>query len=209
MDIGCGIGGFSIAFAKSGFYVTAIDSSMIAMEHLRNKIQEINLQNIKIFPVSLEDFQFFQKYDVIFGSYIMGLMEEKMIDRVLEYTTHYLILLLPYRRIKNDFCIEELYRELKIDTDYLKQSNYLDLIKILDRKNISYHIKILHSDFGQPFQTKEEGLDFINHYFPILKKYDDEVMKWLDRKCILRDGKYYLPNQKESVIMIIEKKGRI
>lgn len=190
-------------FAQKGLCVTAIDKSEIAIKLLSERIKHSKLSNIEALNISFEDFKFDKKYDLIFISYMMGLINSKNIERILKYSNKHLILLLPISKIKNDFSINNLYKELGIDSSNLEQSNYLKVISALDKKNISYKLIKYESDFGQPFETIEEAIFFIYNYFNIPKKDSSKVKAWLEQKLIIKDNIYYLPNIKESAMIVI------
>ncbi|MCK4858303.1 MAG: class I SAM-dependent methyltransferase, partial [candidate division Zixibacteria bacterium] len=44
LDLGCGLGRHAIAFAQSGFSVTATDSSQSAVWYLQKRAEELSLQ---------------------------------------------------------------------------------------------------------------------------------------------------------------------
>lgn len=203
LDIGCGVGSFSIELAKMGFHTTAIDKFPLVIESLVERKRQMKLENLTPLNISFEDFEFNNKYDIILASYMMGLINENTIDDFLKNTNKHLVLILPYKRIKNDFSISELYGELEIDISNLEQSNYIDIINILDKKNIKYDIEIFKSEFGQSFKNFEEAILFIYHYFNVPKKNLRIVIEWLKRKLIIKNNLYYLPNVKESAMIII------
>ncbi len=203
LDIGCGGGGFSLEFAEKGFEVTAIDKSPLAVESLTDRAKNRKLENLEAVNVSFEDYDFKKCYDVVILSYMMGLVNESNIDGILKRVNKHLILVLPLTTTKSDFAVDELYHELGIDIKNLEQLNYLSLIKILDRMNIKYEIETTGAEFGQPFNTCDEAVNFIYHYFNLPTEYKRKVAYWLNMKLLRINDLYYLPNNKKSVMIII------
>ncbi|NLB33162.1 MAG: class I SAM-dependent methyltransferase, partial [Tissierellia bacterium] len=156
LDIGCGIGGFSIEFAKRGYDVTAIDKSSLAIDTLNDRINQMKLENLKTMDISFEGFTFINNYDIVFISYMMGLVNEFNIRNILDKANKHLILVLPFNKVKKDFSINELYNELKIDTKNLEQLNYTNITDMLSEMKKKYSIKKVETDLGQNFNSFEE-----------------------------------------------------
>lgn len=203
LDIGSGIGSFAIEFSKRGYDVTAIDKSTLAVETLVDKARHMKLRNLKSINISYEDFVFDNNYDIVFISYMMGLVNKENITRILKNANKHLILIMPYYRFKNDFSINELYTELGINIKCLEQLNYIDIINILKKENINYTLKKVKAEFGQPFNTFDETVKFIYHYFNLPQSKSSQIDNWVQKKLTDLNGKFYLPNIRESVIIII------
>lgn len=203
LDIGCGIGGFSIEFAKRGYDVTAIDKSSLAIDTLNDRINQMKLENLKTMDISFEGFTFINNYDIVFISYMMGLVNEFNIRNILDKANKHLILVLPFNKVKNNFSINELYNELKIDTKNLEQLNYTNITDMLSEMKKKYSIKKVETDFGQIFNSFEEATMFVYHYFNIPIEKKDKAEKWLKRKLVNLNDRFYLPNKRESVIIIL------
>ncbi|HBV68225.1 MAG TPA: hypothetical protein DEF04_08610 [Clostridiales bacterium] len=203
LDIGCGIGAFSVEFAMKGFEVTAIDKSPVAVECLLSRARRMGLKNLDPINITFEDFRFNNNYDIIFVSYMMSLINENNIENIIQKANKHLVLVMPFNNIKNDFSVNELYVELGLNLKNLEQLNYLSTVDFLSKKNIKHDIKIINTEFGQPFNTFTEAIQFVYHYFniPIEKRF--EAAEWLNRKIIKLNNKFYLPNNKESAIIII------
>lgn len=203
LDIGCGVGSFSVEFAKRGYEVTAIDKSNLAIEALNNRIKRMEYKNIETLNNSYEEFTLNQNYDIVFISYMMGLINEENLSKISHNVNKHLILVLPFNKTKNDFSIDELYIELNEDIKKLEQQNYLDIINILNKMNKNHSIKKVEAEYGQMFATFEEAIMFIYHYFNLPIEKRNEAINWLQRKLIYLNDKFYLPNLRESVIIIL------
>jgi len=203
LDIGCGIGSFAVEFAKKGYSVTAIDKSSLAVESLMEKARLMNLSNLKVINKSFEEFIFDNNYDIVFISYMMGLVNDNNIIDFLKIANKRLVIVLPFSKIKNDFSINELYTELGVDLKNLEQFNYASMLNILNKRNYKYIIKKVSAEFGQPFDNIDEAVNFIYHYFKLPVERSDDVREWLNRKTTYKNGKLFLPNLRESMMIII------
>jgi len=203
LDIGCGLGSFSIELAKKGYNVTAIDKSPLAIEAFLEKAKLMNLTNMEILNSSYEEFPFDNNYDTVFISYMMGLVNENNITDIMKKVNKRLIVVLPFRKIKNDFSINELYAEIGIDLKSLEQFNYIDIINILNKRNKKYILKKVTAEFGQPFENIDEAVNFIYHYFKLPVWKSNDIKSWLSKKLVYKNGMLYLPNQRESMIIIV------
>lgn len=205
IDIGCGIGTFSIKLAMKGFNITAVDISHLVIKTLEKRINNYSLQNIRTLNTAFEFILEKERYDIVLMSYVMGLINESNIEKIINLSNNYTILILPVDEIKDNFSITELYKRIKIDVRRLKQPTYKELIKVFEGLKIDYDLKIFQSDFGQPFDSKEEAIKFIQYYFKIPESKKVELIKWIEEKLIRKNSKYYLPNKKKSAVVIIKK----
>lgn len=202
-DIGCGVGTLSLEFTKRNLEVTAIDKSDLVIDCLKNRARQMELNNLNASNISFEDYKFNNNYDIIFVSYVMGLINEHNIEKILQKINRHLIIVMPYYKIKNDFYVDQLYTKLELDLKDLEQVNYTYIIDVLCKKNIKYDIEHVSSEFGQPFNTSREAIRFFNHYFKIPAEKEHETEEWLYKKIIKLNNLFYLPSRKESTIIII------
>jgi len=205
IDIGCGIGTFSIGLAKEGLNVTAIDTSPIVISAFEDRIKNKSIENIETFSIPFELLSNKNKYDIVLMSYMMGLINENNIEQILNLSNKYVILILPSDSIKDDFSISELYKKIGLDIAELKQQTYKEIVKVFDKLKINYDVKIFQSEFGQPFDSKKEACNFIKYYFNIPISYDIELTNWIEEKLIVKNNRYYLQNNKKSTIVLIKK----
>lgn len=205
IDIGCGIGTFSIELARKGLKVTSVDISSVVIEALNKRIDKSYMQNIDAFNTAFEFISDKESYDVVLMSYMMGLVNDNNIEKILNLSNKYVVLILPVDEIKDDFSITELYQRIGIDTKELKQHTYEKLLETFNKLKIRYNLKLFQSEFGQPFDSKEEAVNFIQYYFniPVIKKI--QILEWINEKLIEKDNKYYLANKKRSAMILIKK----
>lgn len=69
LDIGAGMGGYALEFARQGCFVTAMDSSPECLEVLRARAKKCGLEHrIETLESTWEEYAGFQKYDVTFSA---------------------------------------------------------------------------------------------------------------------------------------------
>lgn len=205
IDIGCGIGTLSIELARKGLKVTAIDLSSIVIDSLKKRIDNGLIHNIDTINTAFEFISDKERYDIVLMSYMMGIVNNNNIEKILNLSNKYVVLILPIDEIKDDFSIKGLYQRIGMDTEVLKQNTYKDILETFNKMKIRYNLKLFQSEFGQPFHSKEEAVSFIQYYFniPISKKI--HLIKWIEKKLIVKNDKYYLPNKKRSAMILIKK----
>ncbi|MTI68522.1 MAG: class I SAM-dependent methyltransferase [Firmicutes bacterium] len=203
IDIGCGLGGISIGLQRENIKVTALDKSPMIIKTLENRI--VNEDNILTIKANYEDIYIKRKYDLTVASFVGGLINNENLKKMLNHTSKYLVLVMPTSNIKNDFQIDRLYNILNMDISKLKQPTYKNIEKTLTDNKINYNTKFFKASFGQPFKNFNESKEFLYDYFKLSKDKDLEISRWLREKLIIKDNKYYLPNNKKSAIIIIKK----
>lgn len=205
LDIGCGLGGISIALAKEDIYVTALDISALAIEILKQRVEQYKLNNIKVINDDFKKITIKEKYDIVIVSYVMGLISTENLDKLLSLTNKYLVFVLPTEGFKNDFSIQELYKRINRDLFTLKQRTHMDVIRILKEKDIRYEVKFFEAQFNQPICSIEGGLKFIKYYFKISENYEKDIMKWLNEKIRVNHNGLYIPSFRKSSIIVLKK----
>lgn len=204
IDIGCGIGSFTIELAKKSINVTAFDRSPLIIETVNMRKKQYNLDNINAYCMPFEFLSNNMKYDLVLMSYMTGLIKENNLDKIMSLSNSYIVLILPVDSLKNDFEIIELYKKLGLDISKLNQSTYKDIIQTLENRNIEYELNMIESEFGQPFNTKEDAYDFFEYYFRIPYDKSLELRDWVEQKLVSKQKYYYFPNKKTSAVIIMK-----
>lgn len=147
LDLGCGQGKDALFMAKNNFQVTAIDSSLTAIDQLKKMVKENELNNLLATQADIRNFVIEEnKYDVIHAGNVLqflGKTEAKdIIDAIKKNIFHEGFVLL------SSFTTDDpSYENKKEDRTYFKPQEMLDYFK--DFKIIYYfENKIL--DQGHP-----------------------------------------------------------
>lgn len=83
LDAGCGNGRNSVYLAEMGWYVTALDTDLEAIQQLNLVVKKENL-NIEAFQKDLRDFDSSDKFDLIVCSMVLHFLPKKDIKPVVE-----------------------------------------------------------------------------------------------------------------------------
>ncbi len=103
IDLGCGTGRFSIPIAQRDqmIDISCLDSSRNMLDLLRNSIRRFRIENIEVIHECIENFQTSLKYNVVFISAVIHLLEDKRatFHRVgsLQNKGGYFVLRTPFR----------------------------------------------------------------------------------------------------------------
>lgn len=203
LDIGCGPGSLAIELAKYCSIVEAIDKSPQVISTIRERIKRLGLTNIEIKNISFEDLPPDRGYDAVFLCYVMGIAQGESLEKILSHSKGKTFIVLPAEEVKNDFNIRSLIEKTGMDSSLLKQPCYKDVITVLNKLGVEYSVQMFEAEFGQPFCKKDEAIDFLRHYFPEIAAEERETSQWLFKNLEQRDGEYYLPSTRKSVLITV------
>ncbi|MBI4139455.1 methyltransferase domain-containing protein [Candidatus Woesearchaeota archaeon] len=84
LDVGCGSGDFSVALARDGFHVIALDPNAKACSMVRAKAESFGLKNIMVIQKDFYDFSSREKFDIVLSLDVLEHVsdEEKFILHV-------------------------------------------------------------------------------------------------------------------------------
>lgn len=207
LDIGCGVGSLALEIGRKGVQVTAIDVSPLAVSVLKDRATEEGLDNIKALNHSLEEVDNGQKYDMVVLCYVMGLLEEYSLKKILNHARKYAVIVVPAGEVKDDFSVQSLAGKVNVKEHNFKQKCYKDVLPLLDKMNLHYSVRMVEEEFGQPFDSIQEAKDFFEHYFPVLGEEKEELESWLEQVMRHQGRGYYLPSTRKSVVIIISMEG--
>ncbi len=79
LDLGCGRGHDSLFLAQNNFIVTAVDSSGPAINQLRDRKEELSLDNLELICGDIRDFEIVHdKYDAIICRNVLNFLDKKV-----------------------------------------------------------------------------------------------------------------------------------
>lgn len=192
-DAGCGIGQLTVSLAPYVKQVTGIDRSESAICNLKNKLVSEKIKNANAVCADFENLDSAYSFDSMVFNYF-GKMEE-----ILEIAKKHClkrIIVVKKNYTKHRFSIGNNPIDEK-SVDYVKD--------YLNKVGARYTTELFSSEFGQPFHSLEDALDF----FSIYSTDKDRSLINLEniRERLIETGKsafpYYLPHRRESIIFVI------
>lgn len=194
-DAGCGLGSLGIQIAANGHEVSCIDINSKAIEVAGQAIRESGLDNVRAFQADLlQDLPY--RYDAMVFSYF------GLIDQIISIARR-----LCKRRvliIKKDY---EFHR-FSVGSNPIVRNNGPLATKYLDSHGITYRSSAFSLEFGQPFRSLEDAIEFYQIYS---RDPDKSVItpSWVKSMLVETNDPvfpYYLAHQKASRLLVIEAK---
>ena len=194
-DAGCGIGQLTVSLAPYVKQVTGIDRSESAIETLKARLASEKIENANAVCADFENLAGSYSFDSMIFNYF-GKMEE-----ILEIAKRHClkrIIVVKKNYTKHRFSIGNNPIDEK-SADYVKE--------YLDKVGAKYKTELFSAEFGQPFHSLEDALDF----FSIYSRDKDRSLINLENirgrlvKTEKTDFPYYLPHRRESIIFVIER----
>lgn len=147
LDLGCGQGGDSIFLSKNGFFVTAIDSSSVAINQIEVRKNELNLNNLELICGDIKDSNIEKdKYQVIICRNVLNCLEK---DKALEVIKN-----LQDNIKKGGYIIIEIFT--KNDPSFISDNkfnsyfNEQELLSFFASYKIIYYLENIILDPGHP-----------------------------------------------------------
>ncbi|HHU32358.1 MAG: class I SAM-dependent methyltransferase [Zhaonellaceae bacterium] len=200
LDIGCGTGNFAFAFAPHVKKVTAVDINPLVIDLLKQKCTDLGVKNVYPIEADWRDIPLGLTYDVVFMSYINGLASEHFL-KLATLSTRLIIAVLPKFGREKSFGLEN-YLD-RTEQKGSGRETFYKAIDFLKTRYIPFKAMEHSCDFGQPFDSMEEYYYFLNFYFGLEKQ--NIPPEYTSKHLQKTPQGYYLPNLKESGIIIIRK----
>lgn len=150
-DAGCGVGALSLALARGGHSVTALDISPVALEQLRRSCDPA-LVRIHVLCADAKAHTPDRPYDAMVFSFFGGMAEcLKIARRCCAGDVFY---------ISRDY---DMHR-FSVGCHPVRYDGYRQARALLDRLGIPYESQECALDMGQPFEDLEEARRFFRLY---------------------------------------------
>lgn len=190
-DLGCGIGLIDFALSPYLSHITCVDTSAEALALLRAEASRRGINNITAVKADAAD---------ISGMWDYGLMlffHGKLSDHV----HHYLHLF--KRRLLYIVHADSLTDEEGRHTERAKCSSISAIREEFKRLNVVYELEEYALEYGQPFESLDEAVDFALSYKLCPQSEVQSFLK--DRLEPVQEGgfRYYLPHTKRFGMFII------
>lgn len=195
-DLGCGAGFLALELAARARLVTAVDLDQNALAGLRRIADARALDNLETLCADCAVLpEMGITRDIAVLCFFGHLADAQTLRRYLACCTKTLV------AIVSDSCASAIApsgvsRHSKHRADWVEA--------LLREQGIAYTLTRDTCEFGQPFDSLDEGEAFVCHYAPGCTA--GEARAHLAAHCTrLPDGRYYLPNQKHFGIFVIAK----
>ena len=195
-DLGCGIGLIDFALSDYLSRITCVDTSRAALDALQKEAARRGKKNVTTSQADAAE---------ILGEWDYGLMlffHGKLSD----HFSHYLSLFRDklFYIVHADPEVNQQYKR----PERSKCSSVSAIRQELDRRNIAYRLEHRALEYGQPFETYDEAVDFAKSYRLCESGQEDAFLrtrlKPLDQS---NNGfRYYLPHTKRFGMFFIGRK---
>ncbi len=197
LDIGAGVGAFSVPLAKRVKWVTALEPSLAMAEELENYAKKEGVPNITIIQelwgeVSVEP------HDIMLIANTPVVKNREALKSVIKKATRLVILVMSMPD-ENKFFFKELY-PIIFKREYTPKIDLKEVFSILDDSKIRYNVKEVKYNFDQPFGNLEEAVEFWKEYM-VLENYEDFLKKFLEKR-LEKDGDGFRYPLKNSALVI-------
>lgn len=197
LDLGCGTGELTLELAKFVDSVYAVDLCREVIDVLREKMLKSNRDNIYCAVGDWKKIGFAKRFDSVFLCYTGGIIHE--FEKLFSITQKFLIVVVPKNKETNNFHLNRILSDFK--KDFPETAG--EVINFLNEKKVKFFSFEHNCEFGQPFEDIDEFEKFICHYYG--KKVWELVKNHRDDFLIESQNGYYLPNVRESEIIVIKK----
>ncbi len=197
LDIGAGVGAFSVPLAKRVKRVTALEPSPAMAEELKNHAKKEGVSNITIIRELWGDVSI-EPHDVVLIANTPVVKNREALKAVIKKATRLVILVISMPE-ENKFFFKELYPVI-FKREYTPKIDLKEVFSILDDSKIKYNVKEVKYDFDQPFDNLEEAVEFWKEYM-VLENYEDFLKKFLEKR-LEKDGngvRYPLRNSAQII----------
>lgn len=190
-DLGCGSGLIDLQLYPYLDRITCIDRSAGALQLLKNKIKEKEIDNICLKQQDISSM------DGIWDNCLM-LFTGYPMDRIADLLSHCREKLIIVSR---GGCI------YNMNISPAKKHSMAPIINSLYRQKVHYEIEELELEYGQPFLDKQEAYEYLNYYHKTPAK--DDINSYM-LKNVFRTGSlkypYYLLYQKKFTMFVIDRR---
>lgn len=197
LDLGCGLGFLSLELSQICKEVTAIDHEERVLHLLKEKMKKRSVRNIHVQQQLWEEMELTPQWDIVLASFFGKLPED--MDKLLQMCKKRAII------ISSNGSSPHFLPRTK---ERMSRKTTREAVDILKNTHHISHYEEAVLEFGQPFKTKDEAFSFVSHY---REEVDEETIKRHLEKYLVdiddQEFSFYLPNQKNIGIYIVEKES--
>ncbi len=204
IDVGSGIGTFAIPLTNIFSKVIAVDYSEKMLKYLYDKAVVNNVEEkIKIKTGDWNKIKFKDESPInslitaYSGKEVVG--NKDSIKKMQHLVDDYIFLFVPGERKKHSFSSDKLF-EMLGRKKRKHRCCYLDVENMLDEFKIDYNKTNFVYNFGQPFESFEEGIEFFKFHYKV-KDNNLGILKNFLRDFLKEKGDFFwIDNNKKSTM---------
>lgn len=201
LDLGCGAGFLSQAIAPHVKSINALDSCPKAIQCFTDRAKQEKVSNITCELVDWKSWRPSKQADVVIVRH-PDLLQQ--LDRLKKIATQYIVAILPDPRKENRFFLGNISLP---SINHWHPGTLQKTTQLLKDKNIPFHLVRISSEYGQYFDQLSDFEEFLEFYYQIPRgSLSTEIQKTL---LLKKDEGYYLPEKRQSGIIIIKKEDAI
>ena len=199
LDIGAGIGAFSIPLSKEVKHITAVDSSFNMLNFFRKKAKSKEISNIDFILSPFEKANI-PPHDITLSIHGGGATSKESLSSFYDLILDYGFIAIP---TSHNFNGEILYRMLDRP---IRKFNVIDTLENLKLLNCNYEHKELTYNFPQFFKNYDNALKFFKEHFKIKNELEISILKeFIDKYIYKYENGYIFDNIKTSSFIAIKK----
>ncbi|WP_291569146.1 MULTISPECIES: nucleoside-triphosphatase [unclassified Clostridium] len=199
LDIGSGIGTFSIPLSKDVKHITAVDSSFNMLNFFKRKAKSKKIYNIDFILSPFENAKI-KPHDITLSIHGGGATSKESLLRFYDLIIDYGFIVIP---TKSNFNAEIFYKMINRST---RKFNINDTLENLQLLNCKYEHKELTYDFPQFFKNYDDALKFFKEHFRVKNELEISILKeFIDKYIYKYEDGYLFDNIKTSSFIVIKK----
>ena len=199
LDIGAGIGTFSIPLSKEVKHITAVDSSFNMLNFFRKKAKSKEISNIDFILSPFEKANI-PPHDITLSIHGGGATSKESLSSFYDLILNYGFIAIPTSHNFNG----EIFYEM-LDKP-IRKFNVIDTLENLQLLNCNYEHKELTYNFPQFFKNYDDSLIFFKEHFKIKSEFETSILKeFIDKYIYKYENGYLFDNIKTSLFIAIKK----
>ena len=205
LDMGAGTGAFTVPLSKNVKEITALEPSNEMLSHLKNKMSEAGINNIKIINKRIEDVSIkdMRRYDIVLAAYSLYDIKDikAELKKMLSISENRLFIVIGFGRSQ---FYNDIWQYFK--GEYNPLPSFIHLYNILYEMGIPANVEIMKSMGTQVFINMDQAINHWMRYLKLPHEKRDKLRKYLSNYVIEKDGKIHLEMEKQVAVIICDKK---
>jgi len=189
IDVCCGTGSYTVEFAKRVKEVLAIDISQGMLEQLKKKLEKLSLKNVEVICEDWYKFNTDRSFDTVFVSMTPVLGDLEQIDRFLNISKRYLVIV-HWAGLRKNELLEEISQKFFKKTYKASSPGIVLIFNYLFSKGWAPDLKFYHGYFERKGSVERVWERFKTRLmakgYRISAKKEKDVLNFLEDKS--KDG---------------------